>query len=114
MRYHVENELFPMTFPELIRPRVQLLCKFGHPLAEPLRPHIFNGVQPKVAQWGSGNRICLNCQVFKTEHRDTYSRHSGIHGRAYRGLPERPAFRERHLIGDLAASEHGFKVTENP
>lgn len=45
---------------------------------------------------------------------DIYSRHCGIHGRIYSGLPVRPAFRERHLLGDLIATAHGFKVTKHP
>lgn len=104
-RYHIARDLFPLTFPDLIRPKSQGCCNHGHEL--------FDRPETEVAEWGSGNRICLLC-IALTDHDDTHSRHLGIRGRAYRGLPVRPAFRERHLIGELVASAHGFKITKEP
>ena len=104
-RLHLERELFPLTFPDLVEKqrqealqRPQARCKKGHPLIDPVRPEMFGTVQPKIAYWGRGNRVCLRCNPLQAETAfDAYSRHSGIHGRNYRGLPTRPAKRRDYF-----------------
>ena len=111
------NELRRQTFPELSHPqkiRHQTMCRHGHPLIQPMGNALITHrlAEPRVATWGSGNRVCLWCSS-PAGHTDTYSRHSGIYGRAYHGLPVR-VLRDRHLIHHVASSEHGFRITEKP
>jgi hypothetical protein len=78
--------LYKMTFPELVD--VQAVCRRRHPLVRPTDPQMFgslaDAVQPRIARWGTGHRICLSCndlpEAFAVH---TYSR---VYGSA--GLPE--------------------------
>lgn len=76
-RFHVRNELLPLVFPE----RPQAACRHKHPLMlRPGLPAILAARLglPKVAAWGSGNRVCLQCQELPDSFDNrTYSRQYG-------------------------------------
>jgi hypothetical protein len=72
---HVARFLHPLTWPETRKEtRTQLMCRGSHPLAPPMRPHIFGMfAEPNVTEWGTGNRICLHCHPNREQHPATYS-----------------------------------------
>jgi hypothetical protein len=84
-RYHVENELFPLVFPDRVLPkwmRHQLTCRNNHPLVEFEHEILKRWMTPKpaVAYWGTGNRVCLHCCTPPATypHDKTYSQEYGV------------------------------------
>lgn len=124
----MRRELFPRVYPDLhakvrqrARQRPQTRCHNDHPLAEPIQSEIFGSlaaiVKPRVAEWGTGNRICLHCSdpsdAFPTH---TYSLQYGTGGmRGYAGSAA-PKLREddRGQLGEPEWAERGFIISDYP
>jgi hypothetical protein len=123
-RFHVRRELFPRVFPHLhekmryeARQRPQTLCKHGHALIEPVVPLRRLSKPPRVAYWGTGNRICLYCsELPDTFDSGSYSLEFGTAGMSdYSPLPAAP--QPRRMQGDLAELdwlERGFIISDRP
>ena len=126
-RYHVERELYPRVFPDQLRPQVR--CHNGHPLIAPVNPDIFGSlapiVQPRLAYWGTGNRICKWCcceppDTFPADNR--YSLQFGVGEVSdYTGLPAQPKLLgrrdgdgDRDELAELEWGEHGFIISNYP
>lgn len=127
-RFHVGRDLFPRVYPDLhhkvrqrARQRPQTRCHNGHPLIEPIQPEIFGSlaaiVKPRVADWGTGNRICLHCsdppEKFPTHTFSLQYGTGGIHG--YAG-PASPKVREddRAQLAEVEWAERGFIISDYP
>jgi hypothetical protein len=119
-RYHVRNELFPAVFPELARPRPQVECRQGHPLMEFDHEVLLAWMSPKprVARWGTGNRICLACHDLpETFDAHTYSVAYGSSGvPSYSDIPAAPKLwdRDPRELEELEWLAHGFIITNSP
>jgi hypothetical protein len=117
-RFHVERELFPQVF---IRPRRQAWCLKNHPLMEPRAdlPTILAARigKPKIAEWGTGNRVCLRChQLPGAFDKGSYSLEYGVAGMPdYTSTPQpklNPATNTR-LLAELEYGE-GFTIGSSP
>jgi hypothetical protein len=124
-RFHVYRQLFRATFPELFE-RPQALCHNGHPLLKPVNPDLFGSVAPlmapRVARWGTGNRICLQCWRLPEEFdTHTYSLQYGPAGvPEYSGLPAQPKLSGRRIgdgdlyqLAELEWGEHGYVISNS-
>lgn len=112
-RLHVYRELFPITFPDLMkkqrreeRQRPQVECKNGHPLCEFQHETLKRWMtpSPRVGEWGTGNRICLHCshppRRFVTDN--LYSCAYGVGPTVdHTGLPAEPKLRKGRTFADL-------------
>lgn len=119
-RFHVYRHLYPITFPDHIdaERRPQVTCRKGHPLVE-YEHEVLKGWMtpaPRVAEWGTGNRICLWCSTppksYTTDN--LYSVAYGV-GRIanYTGLPAEPKLNAEtnpRVWAELEWKEHGFSV----
>lgn len=59
---HSVDRLFRAHFPDVAYRKPQGFCRQGHPLLPYLNDRLASWVEPHVAYWGSGNRVCLYCQ----------------------------------------------------
>ncbi|ETB29471.1 hypothetical protein [Mycobacterium avium] len=122
-RFHVYNQLYPITWPELVeaeqkvkRQRPQVTCHKGHPLMEYDHTVLKTWMTPKpnLAYWGTGNRICLWCSNPPTTFPSfTYSRAYGIAiPNHYSDAPAEPKLRDLQPgeAEELEWGEHGFSV----
>lgn len=77
-QFHVERELYPLTFPDLLR-EGQAWCRNEHPLMHAEHDMVKRWLRPNVAHWGTRNRICLWCHGDLPEFAtNTYSQHYGV------------------------------------
>lgn len=88
---------------------------------EPIEPEILRPwiVEPRVAYWGTGNRICLWCydppETFPDD--DAYSEQFGVAGMPeYTDAPARAKLREgdRFQLEELDWGEQGFIISDRP
>ncbi|MEY8015040.1 hypothetical protein [Mycobacterium servetii] len=130
-RFHV-RDLFPQVFPELVdqerraaRQRPQVTCRKGHPLMEFDHEVLKTWMtpKPKLAYWGTGNRICLACgdapRSYPTDN--CYSLHFGVAGiRDYTGAPAEPKLvgrrpgDDRDQLAELDWADRGFMILKSP
>ncbi|ASW84800.1 hypothetical protein [Mycobacterium intracellulare] len=125
-RFHIYRELYPITFPDLAeaerkaaRQRPQVACVKGHLLTDPINPvlaRLADSIKPRIAEWGTGNRICLWCSTppksYPTDN--MYSSAYGV-GRIanYTNLPAEPKLNAEsnpRVWAELEWAEHGFTI----
>jgi hypothetical protein len=118
-RFHVRNELYPLVFPDLVG-RPQAWCRNRHILTDtrPDLPAAFarHIGKPKVAVWGTGNRICLRCsqppETFPDDN--AYSLHYGIAGMSeYTNTRAQPKPRANDF-SELDWDDAGFIISDRP
>jgi hypothetical protein len=119
--FHPLRDLYPIIFPDLLEKRRraarvrQALCRRGHPLMEPVEREVFGSlaarVKPKLAHWGTDNRLCRWCcddvPAFDTH---TYSPQYGVALPRYSSLPAKP--RPRVVLNTELLNKYGL-YTDN-
>lgn len=110
-RFNVANELFPLTWPELVRER-QSHCRNGHLISRPPHHPLFWDLV-RVHYWGCGNRVCAWCSGEPPHGDSGYSRIYGAAGMPdyYSDQPTTP--RIKYPLPELL-NEHTCVVSDRP